>query len=101
MEGMVFKIIRDSEFADTMKEVHNSGLCDYVAQSRIDGRTIYRLKSSSITYDRYLKIQKIVNKKIVDDNSYEIRERFVDKIRGHIELVSTMEDHMRSFYPSA
>ena len=43
---------------------------------------------------------KIISGRITDDEYYS-KEHVMDKIRGHIELVSTLEDHMNGFYPSA
>jgi hypothetical protein len=55
----------------------------------------------SKSLERYCKIQKIMNKEIVNESYYDVQERVIDKLRGHIELISTLEDHMRGFYPSA
>ena len=101
MEGLVFKIIQDSEFENTMKIVFGSGdLFSMVGNSRIDGRTIFKMTYSK-SWERYCKIHKIMNQEIIDESYCDVQERIMDKLHGHIELVSTLEDHMRGFYPSA
>ena len=98
---LIFKIIQDSEFENTMKLVNNSGLFDSAGQSKIDGRTFYK-EIDSKSYNRFckiIKIMKIMHKPVADKLSY--REHVMDKIHGHIEPISTLEDHVRGFYPSA
>lgn len=99
MVGMLFKVKKDSEHDRNIEMIKNCHMFEFVAKSRIDGLNIYRVVDSK-SYDRFRKIMKIISGR-VDDDTYYSKEHVMDKIRGHIELVSTLEDHMKGFYPSA
>jgi hypothetical protein len=99
MVGMLFKVKKDSEYNKNIKMINNCDMFEFISKSRIDGLSIYRVTESK-SYDRFRKIMKIISGRIVDDKDYD-KEHIMDKIRGHIELVSTLEDHMKGFYPSA
>lgn len=100
MVGMLFKVKKDSEHDKNIEMINNCDMFEFVSKSRIDGLSIYRVTDSK-SYDRFRKIMKIISGKVVDDSYYEVREHVMDKIREHIELVSTLEDYMGGFYPSA
>ncbi len=99
MVGLLFKVMNDSEYDKNIEMIDNSDMFQFIASSRVDGRSIYRIVESK-SYDRFRKIMKIISGRITDDEYYS-KEHVMDKIRRHIELVSTLEDHMNGFYPSA